>query len=1044
MRPRRFLCLIVAIAAAGRAEHLPLRAWTTADGLAHNHINRIRQDSRGFLWFGTDEGLSRFDGSEFVNYTVRDGVPHPWVNDFLETHDGEYWIASDGGVSRFVPRHKPGEAMFVTWKPGPNPDAVRVNALVEDSAGTIWCATYDGLYRLERKGHDVKFAHMDLGFAEGYHEKINNLAFDSDGSLWLAGSRHGLFRRFADGRAEMYTERDGLPEAFIDTLLHDRDGRWWIGTRGSGICSLVRNPSPGHGVTDRCYSTADGLPHNDVRSILRTSAGTLLIGTYGGLSEFHPEAPATAKFRNYHVANGLTANQIYRLAEDRDGNLWIGTRADGIMRLAREGFVTFGETDGFRAGTFQSTLTETPEGSVCQFGADDPGTPESIPGTNAFIQCLQSGRFRTVRLDLTQSTLRAQILHWFLPGALPDRLGEWWATTGFVLVRFPAGRIDQFAFTRPSAVYRIPSALGNMLIHLCYEDRNGDIWCGAEDNDKKTEAEVMVRRERSNGSWSQYPMGLGKSRIWALAEDPSGMLWAGSGAEDGGLLRYRGGRFESLPAGAGWFAGGVNAIYPDPDGPLWVASSRGGLVRVNDPDSSRPRFVRYTKTEGMASNEILSLSMDRWGRVYAGLNQGVDRLDARTGSVKHFTAADGLVRGTIEHAFRDHQGQLWFSSDQGISRLIPSAEPAPPPAVALVTGISIMGERVRVSELGETFFGDLELAPQGNQMDIDFLAPNFRAGTAVRYQYRFDGANRAWSAPSSSRTIRLASLAPGSYRLLVRAITSNSVISPQPAMVAFRVLAPVWRRWWFIALASAAFGLALYGLHLYRLRHILAVERIRTRIAADLHDDIGASLSHISVLGELARSEVARLTPGADMQPVGEPLARISSVSGELIDSLSDIVWAINPRKDGLSDLSQRMREFAEGVLAPRDIEFRLFAEGIDQDRTLGIDTRRNLFLIFKECVNNIVRHSGATRVDCDLRTERGNLILALRDNGKGFDAANGFNGKGNGLASMRRRAKEMGGELEIVSSDGRGVVVTIRIPVRNQGRKLLNHSEVT
>jgi Two component regulator propeller len=150
---------------------------------------------------------------------------------------------------------------------------------------------------------------MDLGFAEGYHEKINNLAFDSDGSLWLAGSRHGLFRRFADGRAEMYTERDGLPEAFIDTLLHDRDGRWWIGTRGSGICSLVRNPSPGHGVTDRCYSTADGLPHNDVRSILRTSAGTLLIGTYGGLSEFHPEAPATAKFRNYHVANGLTANQ---------------------------------------------------------------------------------------------------------------------------------------------------------------------------------------------------------------------------------------------------------------------------------------------------------------------------------------------------------------------------------------------------------------------------------------------------------------------------------------------------------------------------------------------------------------------------------------------------------------------------------------------------------------------------------------------------------------------------------------------------------------
>ncbi len=207
----RLLWLVAAVALTGHAEQLPIRAYTTADGLAHNHINRIRQDSRGFLWFATDDGLTRFDGYELVNYTTRDELPHPWVNDFLETRDGEYWVASDGGVSRLLPRHKLGEAMFVTWRPGSSPDSIRVNALLEDPSGDIWCATYDGLYRLNRRGQAVQFEPVEIGLSKDYNGRlINNLALDDDGALWLAAG-YGFFRRFPDGMVEWLSRERGDP-----------------------------------------------------------------------------------------------------------------------------------------------------------------------------------------------------------------------------------------------------------------------------------------------------------------------------------------------------------------------------------------------------------------------------------------------------------------------------------------------------------------------------------------------------------------------------------------------------------------------------------------------------------------------------------------------------------------------------------------------------------------------------------------------------------------------------------------------------------------
>ncbi|HYV27652.1 MAG TPA: ATP-binding protein, partial [Candidatus Eisenbacteria bacterium] len=221
-------------------------------------------------------------------------------------------------------------------------------------------------------------------------------------------------------------------------------------------------------------------------------------------------------------------------------------------------------------------------------------------------------------------------------------------------------------------------------------------------------------------------------------------------------------------------------------------------------------------------------------------------------------------------------------------------------------------------------------------------------------------------------------------------------------------------------------------MHRYRVNRLLELERVRTRIATDLHDDIGSSLSQIAILSEVVRQNV-----GQDSTQVNEPLSRITTSSSELMGTMSDIVWAIDPHKDRLADLTQRMRRFASDVLTARSIDFEFQAPDITRKLNLGADVRRQVFLVFKESINNIVRHAACSHVDIDLRVKRDLLILSIKDDGRGFDPAQ--ESDGHGLVSMQTRAKEMGGTLKISSRTGEGTSVILEMPI--SGRSKLSFS---
>ena len=519
-----------------------------------------------------------------------------------------------------------------------------------------------------------------------------------------------------------------------------------------------------------------------------------------------------------------------------------------------------------------------------------------------------------------------------------------------------------------------------------------------------------------------YGLPLKTSVASAFCDDHAGNLWIGfdSGA---GLARYHNGQFSYFPEASGGPQGEFPSLHVDQAGRLWIATGFVGLNRIDNPSSYHPHVINLTTAEGLSSNRVLSIAEDLWGRLYIGTSRGIDRLSPTTGRIKHYTTADGLINGEVRTSFQDRQGRLWFGTTHGLSRLNPEADASLVPPPILIGGLHINGMTYPISELGDTHVSDLRLDPNQNNLQIDFFGLGFSPGDVLRYRYRLDGADRDWSELTEQRTINYASLRPGTYRFQVQTVDTDGNSSPSAATVNFTILSPLWQRGWFLALLALSAGVIVLGFYRYRVARLVELERMRTRIATDLHDDVGSGLSQIAILSEVVRKQV-----GQQSGPVAQPLVQIAKVSRELVDSMSDIVWAINPKRDRLSDLSQRMRELASDLFPACNIDFRLRTPSAEQNVKLGPEIRRQLFLVFKESVNNIVSHSGCTQAEIEFVIEKDRLRLSLSDNGCGFDPTRVR--QGNGLRNIQERVKKLGGVIELSSSEGKGTSVSLMVPL--------------
>jgi signal transduction histidine kinase len=504
-----------------------------------------------------------------------------------------------------------------------------------------------------------------------------------------------------------------------------------------------------------------------------------------------------------------------------------------------------------------------------------------------------------------------------------------------------------------------------------------------------------------------------------IGEDADGNVWVTF--RDGGLARWRHGAIRMFGRADGLPDAWTASVYVDHRRRLWISSAAGtALLNVEDQSGDHPRFVWFSPADGLPSPRSAGyFTEDRWGNLYAGTGYGVDRIDADRMHGVRFGAADGMIDVQAWSVLADSSGWLWAATSKGIARFFPEKVEPPRPSVVRIHAFRIAGTRYPLSFVGETNVSDVSIPLGYSPIEFEYATV---AGN-VQYQYRLDAGSRDWRSVRNA-SITLASLPAGSYHFAVRAVGRDGVVLGPPATVAFTIVPPFWQRWWFQTLAVAAILAAGLGAYRYRVARLLELERIRTRIATELHDDIGSSLSQIAILSEVASRRVGTTAP--DVTPALQSIQRTAS---EMVDSMSDIVWAINPRQDALADLAGRMRRFGSDLLGGRDITFEFDTSNLDAGIHVSPELRREVFLTFKEGLRNIVRHSRCTRVAATLRAGGGSLELTLVDNGIGFDPDSPATGLG--LANLRSRAAALGGVLDIRSAAGHGTSIHLRLPLR-------------
>lgn len=592
-----------------RAERLPIRSYTVADGLPSDTIHAMIRDSRGLLWFATREGLAIFDGYSFETYGRANGLTVDNVSDILQARDGTYWAATPDGLAQFQP-NAPEAKKFKVYRPGDGEER-HINAIYQDRAGEIWCGTDGGLFRLHASGGSWILEALPRAINDAKPIAYPGVIFifeDSRGDLWI-GTRGALYRRSRARRVSEYIRTPTEGGDFLWTgILEDHKGRLWAAT-GFGLWRLAPNgagdlsPTPVYVPRDRLV----------VWQMLEDPGGKLWLATSAGLMEWDPDAQGVQPVNIYTEKNGLVFKEITTLCRDREGNLWLGSAGGGAMRIARTGIITYDSAETYGRLTRAGTLFRD-------------GAGEVHVAVNHIIRILRGNRFVeiTPAIPKMHSPYRGWGWHQTI---LQDRTGEWWVPTSEGLVRFPPVAIEQLGRTRPIAVYTTRDGLRTNDIFRLFEDRRGGIWIACFG---LAGVNGLSRWDRSTERLQHFSEHTSTAAT-AFAEDRDGNIWIGY--YDGAVARFRNGAFTFYGPPHSLTGGRIQAVHVDHAGRVWIASLRG-LVRVDEPRAERPMFARFGVAEGLSSGIAYSDEVGhqfrwKWGSVgVSDAGYGYDRRGA--------------------------------------------------------------------------------------------------------------------------------------------------------------------------------------------------------------------------------------------------------------------------------------------------------------------------------------------------------------------------------------------------------------------------------
>lgn len=1011
--------LLVIGGRAGVAQPLPplaeyhFRTFDTADGLQSAYVVRIDRGGDGYLYVTHEEGVFRFDGEVFerVDMQGAEGRVLGWTKDAA----GRLWLSArseaDGvrkigvvehGRFRYLPELETG-TKHVRQK------------TVADS--TLWLTDAGGLQRVRLTEDGVDMYRVSSP-AEVPADSAVFVFLRSEGSAFRnrVQARHLVLVRPLSGdevRVEPLRLKDCSAGKVVSTF-NDARGIWLTGPEGTCLVTetqtivvdpdtlslkafalrpvhyLIRQPAAGEPSMGKYLEEAVRQAIGDpvllrgrhIAHLLYVPGGRSAEDTYWIVLEAEAdEAGYLVRLRGgqvrvFALREVLDFHQIVDLSRDHEGSLWVATDK-GIIQLAPRRALPLPPGPDLAEG-FTTAIVQTRDEAV-------------------WVGTWGGGLHRYAEGRLTRRYTTADGLPSAMIRALYEATdGTLWVGTDLGAATIKDGRLRDIGLPPPATQVRSFT-----------EEPDGTIWI-ADTN--------RLFRHAVDGTITSVQADLWRRNgLWAAHRARDGTLWVGT---ERGLFRSVGGRgFHEVDGLRGSY---IVSVHEEPDGTLWFGTMRQGVYRYRpDSEGSAGGLANVTAVDGLHSDGIWRMLPDDLEGFWLSSNQGIayvrqDDLHAAADAseagrpIEHlqplvFTEAEGLPSNECNRAspggWRLTDGRLVFNNLRGFVVIEPGqALRPPPPPPAVLRQISADGQPVALGEEGG-------LPPGTRHVSFDFTALSFVAPPQNRYRYRLEGYDTEWIDGGYRPSAIYTNLAPGAYTFRVQSANGQGEWG-EAAERAFAMQAFVWQTAWFrIAAVLAVIGV-LALVYRARVRQLLREERIRLRIASDLHDDVGSSLSSIALLSEMVRER------DATSEVAQGQLRRLHETATETVGALRDIIWLVDPAHDTVEDLVRKMRRVARDLL---DGMACTFDTGFNTTgRVLDVVLMRALFLIYKEALHNIAKHACATRVEVGLELDERRVSLTVRDNGVGIDGA--ANGRGYGLESMQRRAEEAGGTLTILA----------------------------
>ena len=1026
------LLLALSQAAMGLDPHRALdqygrQVWQTDSGLPQNTVHCILQTSDGYLWLGTEGGLVRFDGIDFVTFDSENTpqIKSDIIYDLLEDRSGALWIATSGGLLRYqaasfqaytMASGLPADTVWFSYQDhagrmwaitAGGPAYLQGNAfqavaqaqtvapesrrgLVEDAHGPIWLASGSGLSAVDTApSRKPSKPRLSLRLLNGI--QCNALAMDNKGNLWI-GTSEGL-GRYSHGVLSAVPIAGVKAQTEVTSLNLDASGGLWVGT----AIGLAREENGGLTM----LATGEMLPVKRIESLFQDRQRALWIATAQGVSRLFQ-----GKLQSFAPGSEPATADVLAISEDREGDVWLGTDSGGLNVLRDQKITTYTKADGL-SGDLVRCVFQSASGDIW-IGTNGYGLNRRM--RNGFaVLTTKDGLSSNIILSLADA---------------PD--GDLWIGTPDGLDRLHHGRILKFTSA---------GALPDDFIRSLYTDRDGTLWIGTRHGLAHKIGNKFV-------SYSSLD-GLGGDLVGAILRDSGddsqtdlqGDLWIGT---SGGLSRLHNGVFTTYTVKDGLSNSVVTAIHQGAGNELWLGTNGGRLNRLEMRGSLKPSIRSFPSGSNTLPGTIYGILDDGRGNLWLGSRTGIFEVSkaalnafaAGAGDpirVSQYGTADGMkirecTGGGHPAAWRMKDGSLWFATLEGASLINPAQLPEnrlPPPVV--IQSFTIDGNLQRL------FQSSVSIRPGAGRLEFHYAGLSFVAPQKVLYRYRLNSFDHGWIDAGNRRTASYTNLPPGNYRFQVIAANNDGVWNQSGASLGFRIEPHFYQTFWFYSVLALVCLLLAYFVYRRRVRQVEsewnAVLAERSRLAREIHDTLAQGFVGISVQLEL----ISRLL-ASSQEAARQELDRTRALVRSSLAEARASIWQLRSHS-GAGELPDRLARFC--AAANGSSSARVYLKVTGTYHRLQRSSEDELLRIGQEAVTNAIHHAEAARIDVELSYDGQRVCLKIEDNGRGFTAAGDASAPPGhfGIQGMRERAAKIDGTLSIESNPGEGTRVCVEIP---------------